>query len=563
MKKILAYFTVIAAIVAAGCTNFGDENQLSLGAAPEAVISDVVAEADGDSITFNLAPSKEAGYYAWVVVKSELVDSTLQADRILKKLVAGVANGLINYTDKPTSTIGVGKLTPFTVYQIYAVTSSKDGVVSKVENFSIRTLDDGSKPTPKKVEIADTIVTLTFHEPLKLGTSKVFVSYFAKNTVSGANPLVIAAGYEDFNPQNIEVAAERLSVSGNKLIVELPNAPAGVYASITYEEGAVKDLDGNLCSTYTRKADTLQSGAPSRGITVRVPTKSWALQGEFEEVNPDTVAAFTDWSALSIPAIAKEGVVVKKKIATVKPTVVYAEIGKSTKVEVKTWGVSASGVPVFKLPEAPARGAVVDLSIPAGAFEDVYGNTSLALDVKGNYLYSYGYTLADITGTWQINGINASTGAAITPETVIIVADASSENPYALLVKNFGKAIAGEDTEVKAELDPVQGKLIVADWQTLKVDWTHPSAGTADIFFSATTSPEVIFSVTAAGSVTAANEAWGYYFAKGDTYIGWLRRYSPTTQWTRTSTDTTVPQGVKVVKESVTPIQKGNKRVRR
>ncbi len=563
MKKILAYFTVIAAIVAAGCTNFGDENQLSLGAAPEAVISDVVAEADGDSITFNLAPSKEAGYYAWVVVKSELVDSTLQADRILKKLVAGVANGLINYTDKPTSTIGVGKLTPFTVYQIYTVTSSKDGVVSKVENFSIRTLDDGSKPTPKGVAIADTIVTLTFHEPLKLGTSKVFVSYFAKNTVSGANPLVIAAGYEDFNPQNIEVAAERLSVSGNKLIVELPNAPAGVYASITYEEGAVTDLDGNLCSTYTRKADTLVTGAPSRGITVRVPTKSWALQGEFEEVNPDTVAAFTDWSALSIPAIAKEGVVVKKKIATVKPTVVYAEIGKSTKVEVKTWGVSTSGVPVFKLPEAPARGAVVDLNIPAGAFEDVYGNASLALDVKGNYLYSYGYTLADITGTWQINGINASTGAAITPETVIIVADASSENPYALLVKNLGKAIAGVDTEVKAELDPVQGKLIVSDWQTLKVDWTHPSAGTADIFFSSSSSPEVIFSVTAAGSITAANEAWGYYFAKGETYIGWLRRYAPTTQWTRTSTDTTVPQGVKVVKENVTPIQKGNKRVRR
>lgn len=563
MKKILAYFTVIAAIVAAGCTNFGDENQLSLGAAPEAVISDVVAEADGDSITFNLAPSKEAGYYAWVVVKSEIVDSTLQADRILKKLVAGVANGLINYTDKPTSTIGVGKLTPFTVYQIYAVTSSKEGVVSKVENFSIRTLDDGSKPTPKGVAIADTIVTLTFHEPLKLGTSKVFVSYFAKNTVSGANPLVIAAGYEDFNPQNIEVAAERLSVSGNKLIVELPNAPAGVYASITYEEGAVKDLDGNLCSTYTRKADTLVSGAPSRGITVRVPTKSWALQGEFEEVNPDTVAAFTDWSALSIPAIAKEGVVVKKKITTVKPTVVYAETGKSTKVEVKTWGISTSGVPVFKLPEAPARGAVVDLNIPAGAFEDVYGNASLALDVKGNYLYSYGYTLADITGTWQINGIHATTGAAIPSETVIIVADASSENPYALLVKNLGKAIAGVDTEVEAELDPVLGKLIVPDWQTLKEDFVHPSAGTADIIFSSSSSPEVVFSVTAVGNITASNEAWGYYFAKGENYIGWLRRYAPTTQWTRISTDTTVPQGVKAVKESVLPIQKGNKRVRK
>lgn len=533
MKKILAYFTVIAAIVAAGCTNFGDENQLSLGAAPEAVISDVVAEADGDSITFNLAPSKEAAYYAWVVVKSELVDSTLQADRILKKLVAGVANGLINYTDKPTSTIGVGKLTPFTVYQIYAVTSSKDGVVSKVENFSVRTLDDGSKPTPKKVEIADTIVTLTFHEPLKLGTSKVFVSYFAKNTVSGANPLVIAAGYEDFNPQNIEVAAERLSVSGNKLIVELPNAPAGVYASITYEEGAVKDLDGNLCSTYTRKADTLQSGAPSRGITVRVPTKSWALQGEFEEVNPDTVAAFTDWSALSIPAIAKEGVVVKKKIATVKPTVVYAETGKSTKVEVKTWGVSTSGVPVFKLPEAPARGAVVDLNIPAGAFEDVYGNASLALDVKGNYLYSYGYTLADILGTYDI-AMNSYWDGALT-ETGIIVDKAADSDT--ILIKNLLSA----GSLIKAVFDPVLGKITLEDMQLLVSDANVGLPDLQSIYFvNAATDGAVVFNVPSPAKITST-QMWGYYMLPKK---GFYDAFTAST-WTRKSTDVTIPQGVK------------------
>ena len=523
----------MAAIVAAGCTNFGDENQLSLGAAPGAVISDVVAEADGDSITFNLAPSKEAGYYAWVVVKSELVDSTLQADRILKKLVAGVANGLINYTDKPTSTIGVGKLTPFTVYQIYAVTSSKDGVVSKVENFSIRTLDDGSKPTPKGVAIADTIVTLTFHEPLKLGTSKVFVSYFAKNTVSGANPLVIAAGYEDFNPQNIEVAAERLSVSGNKLIVELPNAPAGVYASITYEEGAVKDLDGNLCSTYTRKADTLQSGAPSRGITVRVPTKSWALQGEFEEVNPDTVAAFTNWTALTIPAIAEEGVVVKKKIATVKPTVVYAEIGKSTKVEVKTWGVSTSGVPVFKLPEAPARGAVVDLNIPAGAFEDVYGNTSLALDVKGNYLYSYGYTLADILGTYDI-AMNSYWDGALT-ETGIIVDKAADSDT--ILIKNLLSA----GSLIKAVFDPVLGKITLEDMQLLVSDANVGLPELQSIYFvNAATDGAVVFNVPSPAKITST-QMWGYYMLPKK---GFYDAFTAST-WTRKSTDVTIPQGVK------------------
>lgn len=330
MKKYIAFLTVIVAIVATGCTNLGEENQLSLSAAPEVVISDVVAQQKGDSITFKVAPAAEAGYYAWLLVKSDVVDATLTADKILKQTATGVAKGLVKYATKNSVTVGVGKLTPFTVYQIYAVVSSPDGVVSAISNTSIRTLDNGGKPTPSTAAFSGDVVTLPFNEPLKLGSGKVFVSYFAKNAVSGANPLVLTAGLESYSPQNVLVNSSNVSVSGKNLVVKLTSPLAGAYASITYEEGAVTDLEGNLCSPYSAKADTLIAGVPSRGITVRIPTKTWALQGEFEDINPDTVAAFSTWSSLKISLFpVKEETKVSKKNCNSYAKSIISRIGQN------------------------------------------------------------------------------------------------------------------------------------------------------------------------------------------------------------------------------------------
>ncbi|GHU69335.1 hypothetical protein FACS189413_08060 [Bacteroidia bacterium] len=550
MKNYLAYLTVFAAIFAAGCTDFGEEKQLTLPDAPAVEISNIVAEEAGDSITFTVAPAAGAGYYSWVVVEEEVADSTLSADLILKKLVTGVASGIANYAVTPDTIVGVSKLTPFTVYQIYAVVATPDGVVSPVTIAKIRTLDDGSRPTPEDVDIADTTVTLVFHEPLQLGAGKVFVSYFANNTLDedAEGYLIVPSGAESFNPQDIEISAEALSIDGNALIIELPNAPAGAYASITYEEGAVTDLEGNLVNAFTAKADTLIKGEPSRGITVHLANKAWALDSEVEELT-----TFAKWDDLIISAIPEEGITVAKTVATVVPTVTYKQPGKTTTVNVTAWG-SIAGTPAFLLPEEPARGATVDLNVPAGAYEDVYGNTSKALAIEDSYLYSYGYTLDDIVGTYEIAGISASTGAPIAPETIIIVADEGGDEG-ALIIKNLAKNITGEDSEVIAVFDSVAGTLTVPDWQILAVDWTHPSAGiTADAFFSSSASLEIVFAVTSAGKITSANEPWGYYFAKDETgsYHGWLRTYDPSSAWTRTSTNTSNSSGVKAKVKAAT-----------
>ena len=548
MKKFLLYLTVCVAIVATGCTDFGEENQLTFSDASPVEISNISSEST--SITFTVTPKGDSGFFSWMIVAADEADASIQPDRVLKLTAGGLAKATNNFNVRRDTTVTITKLTPYTVYQIYAVNASKDGIVSAVKNASIRTKDDGGKPAPTKFAIADTTVTLTFHEPLQRGNGKVYVSYFAKNTLSGHKPLKIAAGFEAFNPQDIVLEESRLSVSGSELVIKLPKAPAGAYASITYDEGAVLDLEGNKASAYVNKADTLISGAPSRGITVAVADKTWKLRSEFADINPDTVATFEDWYEFSIAALPDSGVVIRKKMEE-KPTVTFHESNKFTTINVDDWGISKN-VLLFYLPEEPVRGATVDLFIPAGAVEDVYGNKNEKLTVEGNYLYSYGYTMADIIGTYEMRGINASTGAPIAPETVIIVADEESDDENAVIIKNMAKAITGVDSEVEAIFDPVSGALTVEDWQLLAKDWTHPNpaVGTADVFFATYSSPAIIFAVTSPGNIGPSNDIWGYYLARGTTNVGAVRWYDSSSVWVRTSTATTsaaipTPFGVK------------------
>jgi hypothetical protein len=533
MKKFIAYLAVCVAIAFTSCTDFGDENQLTLPPAPTAEISGVTPASE--TVTFKVAPSGPAGYYAWLIVESATVDSTLQATNILKQTANGLAKGIVEYSKKSDTTVVVKDLTPYTVYQIYAVASSSDGVVSAIKNVSFRTLDDGGKPTPTAVSVTDTIVTITFHEPLQKGNGNVYVSYFAKNTVSGHKPLKVAPGYESYNPQDILVNANSISVDGTKLIVKLPNAPAGAYASVTYDAGAVLDLEGNGSSAYTQKADTLINGVPSRGLTVHLANKTWKLHSEFEEINPDTVEAFSDWEEKLLFAFADEGTIIRKAVATKTPTVVYNQPGRKSTLDVKDWGI-LSNAAAFYLPEEPPFGATIDLNVPAGAFEDIYGNTNESLAVEGNYLYSYGYDYDDVTGTYDVDLTSYFDGALPTESGIIIEKDPDSDD---LLIKN----LLSLGTVIKGTFDPVRGTISLEDSQLLMENVEFSSGISNILFVDAEGYGPVIFKVPAPGLITSS-QMWGYYLEQFDD--GWYDAFTAST-WTRTSTSTSAPASLNSV----------------
>lgn len=532
MKKFIAYLAVCVAIAFTSCTDFGDENQLTLPPAPTAEISGVTPASE--TVTFKVAPSGPAGYYAWLIVESATVDSTLQATNILKQTANGLAKGIVEYSKKSDTTVVVKDLTPYTVYQIYAVASSSDGVVSAIKNVSFRTLDDGGKPTPTAVSVTDTIVTITFHEPLQKGNGNVYVSYFAKNTVSGHEPLKVAPGYESYNPQDILVNANSISVDGTKLIVKLPNAPAGAYASVTYDAGAVLDLEGNGSSAYTQKADTLINGVPSRGLTVHLANKTWKLHSEFEEINPDTVEAFSDWEEKLLFAFADEGTIIRKAVATKTPTVVYNQPGRKSTLDVKDWGI-LSNAAAFYLPEEPPFGATIDLNVPAGAFEDIYGNTNESLAVEGNYLYSYGYDYDDVTGTYDVDLTSYFDGALPTESGIIIEKDPDSDD---LLIKN----LLSLGTVIKGTFDPVRGTISLEDSQLLMENVEFSSGISNILFVDAEGYGPVIFKVPAPGLITSS-QMWGYYLEQIN---GWYDAFTAST-WTRTSTSTSAPASLNSV----------------
>ena len=90
MKKYLIYTVAIIMLIAAGCTDFGDETQLTLPGAPAVEITGVTPGDNGDNVSFTVKPAGTAGYYSWVLVKSEEVDTTIleSADQVLKMEVA-------------------------------------------------------------------------------------------------------------------------------------------------------------------------------------------------------------------------------------------------------------------------------------------------------------------------------------------------------------------------------------------------------------------------------------------------------------------------------------------
>lgn len=229
-----------------------------------------------------------------------------------------------------------------------------------------------------------------------------------------------------------------------------------------------------------------------------------------------------------ISAMPDSATVVAKKVDTKVPTVVYKQPGKSSTLDVTAWGM-IGGKPAFLLPEEPAFGATIDLNVPAGAYEDVYGNTNDALTVADNYLYSYGYTYEDVIGTYDVDLVSDYDGALPTESGIIIEKDPESDG---LLIKN----LLSSGTVLKGVFNPMTGTITVANGQVLLEDIEF-SVGVSDIiFYNDEGSGPVIFNVPSPGLITST-QVWAYVLID----VSYYYDVFTSSTWTRTSTDTSIP----------------------
>ena len=508
MKNIL-YIIGAILLFTISCTKFDKEDPIPFVSGPNVVIS-VDDLALGDStFTFTLTPGSGVGYYSYLVVKENNA-RTLDATNVLRTSLTGLSKLTINSDTAATYQVKLKGLDPFTTYQIYAVAANKNGMVGSVANTGITTTD-GVAPRPSSFKYTGAVVEVTFSEVIERGTGKISGTYYS------SHPAIAEEGI-------VEIIEDSISVSGKVLTVKLPEEfVAGAYVCLTWEAGAVQDVIGNDCNAYSTKGyDTANNRWT--GINGRIPVVAWEIEG------PEDLESFSDWAAFVITLTPE--VTISGKLATADVKLTYVSEGKETTFTLPSnlYGVAAGNIAIL-LPEEPIGGAFINVNIAEKTFADKYGNPNKAFELKKMYLFSFGYTMADILGTYSISGISALTstlGQIQTESNVTIEEDTEVDN--GVIIKNLlSNLVSGAPvSEIYGVFDPHKGTISIEDWQSYGFTLDFGASGTGDmIFANGINEDPVIFNVPEPGKITSST-VWGHYADP----LGWYRAFS-STEWTR------------------------------
>lgn len=416
-----------------------------------------VSEVKDSSFTVTVTPSGEASYYSWLVdesPKAAALDSSALYSVSYESLVQGTAK----WTAEATSTtFTVDGLTPNTTYQVYAVVGSPLGIPGSVAVKAVTTTDVLA-PGYVSFKTEAHEVAFTFSEAVarnaEAGAIKVpYYAYYSAEFQTTA----VAAG-------EVTVPEDSILVAGNQALIAVPDLPTGCYWTISIPEGAFVDAVGQKLPAYSSKFVMVE------GEDGPEPAPK-GFYGEVEYVELpmlDTLkmAAFTDWDGGFVIPLVNEyplaGFSSKKFI-----TVTYEAQGENT-VETVTYtltpeadyNVTSLGL-VVNLPAEPmCLGADVTINVPAGAIYDVFGND--CEEWEHAMKYSYGYTLEDIVGTYDLSEASVYADSDSVEKLVIKESD-DAKKGNVMFTSYFG--FECEKTPIYAEFDRDAGYLTIPSGQ--------------------------------------------------------------------------------------------------
>lgn len=506
MKKSLISFFAVAAVLAA-CTKFEEDApvQLDTTSSPKVEVTVV----DDNTISVTVTGAAQTGFYSYAVVKGE---AQVTADGLLKKpgSIGNLASGVVDFSKTPTTTFQIEKLTPNTLYTAYAVAASTRGVLTEVSSASATTTD-GTLPALQtaKHEATDTTLkfAISFDDPVTLGDAEVKATFFAVNDADEEGKL------KEY--KTLVIDKKNLSASGNDLLVELPAEEAipGAYVAITYGAGVVKNGVGQPCAAHETKTIGFNKGELSvKGIFGRYETRNWNFElpmikndkGQLIRMPADTVLYFADWEALAMPCVSqsKYPILLARqdggKIISTEPsgrTVSYPAVYE------ETFDFSNDSTVVFMLGEQPAYGGTVAFSVAENSLEDIFGNANNEFSPKDNYLYSFGYKLDDILGTYTISCASATqAGNPPLPSYKMVIKKSDNEEEGNIMITKF------LDVEGKAYLDfnIHDGSLVIPEFLVFV---SNPDNSGICFYFNQTGNAHVLFepgSIAIPGVVTLA-----------------------------------------------------------
>ena len=580
MKKYLIIISA-ALLAIAGCAKFEQAVATDpIEVAAPSLSLESVAPTDS-MLKVSIVPAEGTGFYSYVAMQGG--EKTLDPETLLKlgyKSYALTCNkvvmqGCFNAAEVADTTFYLTGLTPNTKYTVYAIAASAaQGYPTEIVAKTVCTTD-GIAPQALASKVSgssDGSVNIPFDDPIELtDTAKVTACYLAaKDTWKYGSYKLLSTIAE------IEVPADSISLGedGASLDIKAPVRVPGAYVAYIIAEGSVVNAlgvaneeqgDPYLFYYSTSSIQSFTDGT----LYTQIASENFDIypaylndENKLVHMPVDTVIAFAEYPAtmfFQCDTICKEftnGVLLENEDAI---RVQYSNsLDASYKSFIPSGEVYASAefgqyVDYFgiQLYDETNFGNRVGFVIEEGAFVDIWGNKSNAfstvyLDEEsesmfwGNYLYSYGYTLDDILGTYTFSGASYY-GASFTDPAVVIATNEAEDSifVYGLLENQTCCSDIDSFTPFSTEFEGVFN----FDDGILKLDYSVIGYGTVAYYswngyvlaMSSFSDNQIWFQMPKAGTLNVYGDSIAVYFnglGSWDYIDGTL---------TRTSKDYTVP----------------------
>ena len=527
--------------MSAACTKFEQDTVPTYDsvAAPE-VTATVVSDTE---ITVTITAAENSNYYGYAVMAG---NPGATADKLVANGYAKDANVVtqgeekapqaaqLKYSEETKSvTLNLTGLTPNTDYTVYAAAVTTMGVTSEVAAMTVKTTD-GTSPvlTDFEFEEAENVLTfaILFDDPVTLtgeGTAKAW--FYGENYVDQTTGLLNL--YKE-----IEIPADHIAANGKYLLVSVPASEyiPGAYVAITYSAGIVKNgVDAENTAYETHLIGYDKTGEiQKKGIFGYYDYVSWDLSFVDPATLPDTEEGegnmdaeeeeeeaepiyFSDWSTLLMTAYSTSEYPLAGKTGNGGVAVETAEAnGRTVSYVAKTYGLASTSVVAVKLNEAPAYGSLVSFSIEEGTFCDIFGNENNVFEAEGAYFYSYGYTLADIVGTYAYSAASAYDDSAQSGTLTIVESD-NPEKGNVMFTEIYSTECLAN---VYATFNTVSGTLTVPSLQLYGANDTYYFAFCSSDNSGNISDVDVVFAVPQPGVINGQSGYFGDAVVDRTTY---------------------------------------------
>lgn len=480
MKKIL--YSILAVTLAVSCVSFKEEMSKEILPVGEPSITQV--DLGETSLTVKITAPENTSFYSYAVMAGEAAQLDSASLFKLGYKSNSVAYGTVDYSKTAETEVVAGSadkpLSRNADYTVYAVAANEQGTIGKVVSKTFHT-GDSQIPSATSAKADGNVMTISFSEPVSYNSAKpVTAKYYAANliTLNEAKDALATTGEMGDAKATVAVADDQKSVAVTVTLADGNPLPDGAYYAVSYPAGAFKDAVDNEIKALASGPVAKEGKIAWSGAYAQIAKKAWSLTDDDAEAK--TVAPSKTFFTYTIP----EAVTLFKAndTAAASMKVVKESSAVSSEATYKLaygaeWGIMSATQLIVMYPAAIdiLGGDDLTVTIAEGSFEDIYGNTNEALTHE--YLYSFGYKLADFTGTYTFAATSQYAGAQAEAE-VIIAPNDDPEVENGLVIYNlFNSITCCDDLDTFTNLNTAFAATYNLDAGTIVVDYDAIGTG--------------------------------------------------------------------------------------